>query len=537
MSELATPGSLSLVKLFVRLKLRLLRNVLRTNGRWGLLLFSGASLAVGVGAGVLMARLDAHERFVAGPIVGGLLVFGWLVGPLLFGASDETVDTSRLALFSLDSGPLAAGMAAASIVGPGPVTAVIPLGVLSFRAPGVAHIGLALVASLLTVALATTTSRLALTYLGASLRSRRSRDFATIAAGLMAGLAGAFFQLINLLGLELDLETVERIAGVVRLTPIGWAGDAVGRASSGEIAIPLVEMAATSALLVVILRGWLDVLERVLADVGDSDVRTNQGGHLLRPPRNLAKLDQPRNATLVVLAKERRYLARHPRYRVQVVSQLIVLIIGGAPFLGAVIDREAHAVLLGCIPGLTAGATGSNLLGPDGRALWAEMLAAPRFAPLLRGRSLLFALMGFGSSVIVTFLTAAWTGGWRFAPIALGAAIGMALAGSGVGAFTSCLAPTPMADDDSANPFATSSPGAGCLNGIITVTGVFVGLLLAFPILVGLAYARFSLGFGVLLSLGSPLYGFAIWWTATTLGARRAQQRVPEIVHILSTSL
>ncbi len=524
-----------MVRLFVRLKFRLLRNVLRTNGRWGLVMFTVASLLVGLAAGRLVYTMSEVWRFQVGPLIGGSLVLGWLVGPLLFGASDETIDTTRLALFSLESRPLAAGMAAASIVGPGPLAAGIPLLVLAFRGPTLAHKLFGVLATILTLALATTSSRLALTYLGASLRSRRSRDFATVAAGLVAGLVGATFQLLNVFGVDLTAEHVGQVAEVVRLTPLGWAGDAVGRLSTGEFAIPAVELAATSALLVVILGGWVDVLEKALANVADSDVDTISGGHLLK---DSAKHSQDsRHPILVVLAKERRYLSRHPRYRVQVVSQLIVLVIGGAPFLSAIIDRNPEAVLFGCIPGLTAGVTGSNLLGPDGRALWAELLATPSFAPLLRGRSLLFAILGFGASVLVTLGTAAWTGGWRFAPIAITAAIGMALTGSGVGALTSTLAPTPLADDDSANPFATSSPGTGCVNGIITFVGVFAGLLLAVPILYGLAQSRDSIVAGIVLSLFAPIYGFGVWLAGTAMGARRAEKRVPELVSILSHSL
>ncbi len=524
-----------MVKLFVRLKLRLLRNVLKTNGRWGLIMFTLASSVIGLSLAAIVLRLSPNGQFLAGPLIGGALMLGWIIGPLLFGASDETVDTSRLTLFSLEPRPLAAGMAAASIVGPGPFAAILPLVALAMRGPGIQHKLLGLVGAAMTVALATMTSRLALTFLGSSLRNRRSRDFATVAAGVIAGTVGAAFQLINLFGVDLSRDQLSRLAAIVRLTPLGWAGDAVGRASLGEVAIPLVELVASAALLIVVLRGWVDVLDRVLAEVADSDVRTSQGGHLLGVRG--ATSSGPRHPVLVVLAKERRYLARHPRYRVQILSQFIVLIVGGAPFLAAVIDRNPQAVLLGAIPGLTAGATGSNLLGPDGRALWAELLASPSFAPLLRGRSLLFALMGFIGSLLVTFSTAIWTGGWRYAPIAVAASVGMALAGSGVGALTSTLAPTPMADDDSANPFATSSPGAGCLNGLMTMLGVFTGLALAFPILVGLAYARDSVSIGVLLSLGAPIYGAGIWWAATALAARRAERRIPELVEILSSSL
>lgn len=526
----------NMIKLFVSLKLRLLRNVLRTKGRWGLIMFSLLSLGIGCWLGSVVWSLDGPERFTAGPLLGGAMALGWMVGPLLFGASDETVDTSRLALFPLDSKPLAAGMAAASIVGPGPLAGFIPLAALAWQAPSLGYQFVGILAAVMAVALATTTSRLALTYLGSSLRNRRSRDIATVVAGLLAGAVGALFQLLNVFGVGLGQDQLGPIARVVRFTPLGWAGDAIGRLSTGELAIPLVELAATAALIVVVLRGWVDLLERALAEADSSDLRSEKDTSLVRERASSSANAASPNAVRVVLAKERRYLSRHPRYRVQLASQLTILVVGGAPFLNAVLERDPHAVLLGCIPGLTAGATGSNLLGPDGQALWAELLATPTFRPLIRGRSLLFVFMGIAASFVVTLAAALWTGGWLYAPVAMGCSVGMALVGSGIGSITSVLVPTPMSDDESANPFATTSPGVGCFNGLGTMIGVFVGLGFAAPILAGLAYTADQTRVGALLLVVAPLYGYAIWSVSTRLAARFAERHIPELVEVLATT-
>jgi ABC-2 type transport system permease protein len=276
---------------------------------------------------------------------------------------------------------------------------------------------------------------------------------------------------------------------------------------------------------------WAHALARSLTEVDEGSVTSTLGRPLLG---RVTRLDRTSPRVAAVLAKEQRYLVRHPRYRVQVVSQGMVLLVGGAPFLSAVIERNPDAVLLGCVPGLTAGVTASNLLGSDGRGLWAETLALPTLRPLLRGRSIAFVLLGIGLSVPLTFGIAAFTGGWQLVPPALGASVGMSLAGAGIGAYASTLAPTPFPDDANPNPFAGSSPGGGCLNGIATFSGVVVGLVAAAPILYGLSATQESRLTGWIVCFAAPVYGAAVWLLVTRAAGRRVDRRIPELLLALS---
>lgn len=522
---------LDLTLVFVRLKLRLLRNVLRTASGPGLVVFTILALGIGVVVGLALRWSTDLERFIVTPILGAGFVASWALGPVLFGNSDETIDTTRLALFPLDPDRLAGGLAVSALVGPGPVAALIALAGAASQAPSVASGVLAALACVATVVLATTLSRLLLTALGSGLRRRRSRDLATLATGLIIGLGAVGLQLFAVYGNVLELRSLASIADVVRLTPFGWPSDALGRASTGALLVPAVELIGTVAVVVVAVRAWAVLLSRALTEVTENDDQ-------LSSAEPLVAVDRPGPVRPIVAAfvKERRYFGRHPRYRVQVLSQATVLILGGAPFLGAIIDREPTAVLFGCIPALTAGVTGANLLGPDGRALWAEYLALPSLTPLLRGRSLAFALLGVVAAVVLTLGSAIWTGGWQYAPAALGAAIGMAFTGSGVGAVTSVLAPSLYPDEQSTNPFATSSPGSGCLPAVITFTGVVVGLVLSGPILFGLARARETDLAIALVAVLAPFYGTAIWSATTAVAGRRIERRGPELVTFLSSA-
>lgn len=520
-----------MITLFVRLKLRLLRNVFRTSAGPGLFVFTILALGIGVVAAIAMRWADDAERFIVTPILGVLFVVTWAFGPILFGNSDETIDTTRLALIPLDPNRLATGLAVQALVGPGPVAAIIALSGIASRAPTLPSAALAAVAVLTTVALATTLSRMVLTALGSGLRKRRSRDLATLATGLSIGAIAVGLQLFVFYGADIDLGSLAAIADVVRLTPFGWPGDALGRASTGALAVPAVELAATIIVIALAIRMWGVLLDRALTEVTEHEDES-----VTRRPFVSVTRPGPMALWRVAFVKERRYFRRHPRYRVQVLSQATVLILGGAPFLAAIIRREPEAVLFGCIPALTAGVTGANLLGPDGRALWAEYLALPSLTPLLRGRALTFAVLGVTAAVALTVGSAWWTGGWRFAPAAIGAAIGMAFTGSGVGSVTSVYAPSPFPDDQSTNPFATSTPGAGCLPAIITFTGVVSGLVLSGPILYGLAQADEHAVAITAVGLGAPVYGFVIWIATTAFAGARAERRGPELVSYLASN-
>ncbi len=516
--------------LFIRLKLRLLRNVLRTSGGPGLVVFSILAIGIGLVVAQALRWSDDLERFIVMPIIGSLFVLTWALGPVLFGNSDETIDTTRLALFPLDPDRLASGLAVQALIGPGPIAAILALAGAATQAPTLPSLALACIAVVATVLLATTLSRVLLTALGSGLRRRRSRDLATLATGGVIGVAAVGLQVFVVYGNVFDLGRLARIADVVRLTPFGWPGDALGRASTGALLVPFVELVGTAAVIVVAVRMWAVLLERALTEVAEHEADTL----VSRPLISTAKGGSV-SPSFAAFVKERRYFARHPRYRVQVMSQVTVLILGGAPFLGAIVRREPEAVLFGCIPALTAGVTGANLLGPDGRALWAEYLALPSLTPLLRGRSLTFAALGVSAAVVLTLGSAIWTGGWRFAPAALGAAVGMAFTGSGVGAITSVLAPSSYPDEQSTNPFATSSPGTGCLPAIITFSGVLVGLLLSAPLLFGLARAREQVEAIVIVAAGAPLYGFLLWSATTAIAGRRVEHKGPELVAFLAS--
>ncbi len=514
-----------MIGLFARLKLRLLWNSVRHGQGLGLILFTVLSAILSASATLSASRLAVADLDLTLPIAALVLVLASLLSPLLFGSTDETVDTTRLALYPLDTRRLAVGMGTAALVGPGPLAVFVPVAAVATRAPSIGGLIVGLAAAFTLVVLVAILPKLVMTVFGALLRRRRSRDIATVASSLVVAVVAIGGQAAVALGGGIDRRHLEVVAAGARVVPVAWPADALVRVLDGQIVVPLGLVAASWILLTYLTLKWAAVLERALADVDEGGTASDLGGHLLGRGAERPHAIRP------ILAKERRYLRRHPRYRVQVISQAMVVMIGGVPFLSAVLDKRPEAVLLGCVPGLTAGLTGANLLGPDGRALWAEAVALPSLRPLLRGRSLVFAAIGIAGSVTVTLAAAAYTGGWAYTIPAIAAGFAMSVTGAGVGTITSTLAVVPYPEESNPNPFASGLGGGGCVTGLISFTGVLIGLVVAVPILFGIAQGidgdRWLL---VGITLLSPPYGLAVWFLTTSVAGRRVDRALPRIL-------
>ncbi len=523
-----------MIRVFATLKLRLLRNLLRTESGIPFVLFSIISLGFGgLLAYILLLREPADGVL---PLGTAALVIAWTFGPLLFGAADETIDSTRLALFPVPARQLAPGMVVANLIGPGPVAIALPLAAAALRAESLLAKVVALLAAATTVVLASVLSRWVQTLLGSALRKRSRRDFVIVIAGLFAGILGIGSQVLVVIGFSSD--RLAQFGRVARWFPGGWTGWAIQSVQTASVAtdylVPLGAISATILLAIVAAWRWIIALEEALAEVADGGVDEVATGHFMDSVGFRGWIFAKLGVYGPVLAKELRYLRRHPRYRVQVVTQFIVLILGGAPFLAAILEKDPTSVLVACVPALTAGITASNLLGADGRALWGEVLAVDSMVVILRGRSLAFFGLGVGSSVLVILLTATYTGGWNFALIAFAASIGMGFAGAGTGAYTSTLAPVLLPDESNPNPFASGDMGQGCVSGIFTLGGAAVGLTTSAPILAGLGFARTEFWAQLAVIFLAPIYGFGVYVVATRLAARRADLRIPDLIATLT---
>ena len=118
-----------MVRTFVRLKLRLLRNGLRI-GQGARALHRSARSAPALLALVgFLALADARAATPTGPdlaiVVFGIATLGWTIFPILGFGNDETLDPQRLATLPLSRRQLVSGVLAASLVGVAPLATLI----------------------------------------------------------------------------------------------------------------------------------------------------------------------------------------------------------------------------------------------------------------------------------------------------------------------------------------------------------------------------------------------------------------------------
>src|SRR5204863_6242825 len=158
------------VGLFVRLKLRLLRNGVRAGWQRAAGMIVGLVFSIPlaiVGFGILAAaRSERADQSAIAVLVFTAVFLGWACFPVLGFGSDETLDPTRLALFPLGRRDLMPGLLAASVIGVAPLATVLALsGSLVGFAP--ASLGAVVVAAapLVELALCLTASRAVVTAL------------------------------------------------------------------------------------------------------------------------------------------------------------------------------------------------------------------------------------------------------------------------------------------------------------------------------------------------------------------------------------
>src|SRR5580658_3457004 len=142
-----------MARLLVQLKLRLLRNALRSSSqaKAGFIVSTIAAALVAAGTFAGLAALRGNSASVdLTTVIFTLFAFGWLTLPLLASGLDGTLDPATLALYPLRTRPLAAGLLAASATGAWPVANLI--GLLGVTV-GLARGGLAVLVAVVAVVL------------------------------------------------------------------------------------------------------------------------------------------------------------------------------------------------------------------------------------------------------------------------------------------------------------------------------------------------------------------------------------------------
>ena len=265
-----------MARLLVQLKLRLLRNALRSSTQAKVSFIVSTIFAVLVAAATFagLAALRGHIAAVdLTTVIFTILAFGWLILPLLVFGLDGTLDPATLALYPLRTRPLAVGLLAASATGAWPLANLVGLlGVTIGLAHGAFGLFIALVAILLEVLFCITMARFVTAGLAGLLRSRRGKDFAAFLIIPIFALYEVFTQVVPKLTAEGKL-TPASFAGIdvwMRWIPPGLAAHAIQDASNGHPGAALLRLALLAAVIVVLGWLWIRSLGRGLVTVDTS---------------------------------------------------------------------------------------------------------------------------------------------------------------------------------------------------------------------------------------------------------------------------
>ena len=445
-----------MVGLFVRLKLRLLANRLRTSDWQAVIGFVLLSLlALGAGAGVmsgmtLIGRFAGEWRAEALLIVFVTVTAAWLVGPVVAAAIDDTLDVRAFEALPLSNRQLGAGLLAAGMVGPGGAATLLALvgGAVAAYGDSVPMLVSAIGGGLVASALAVAAGRWSTTWLSDLLRSRRTREVVAIVFALAVSIPALASGLLGSGQVELEA-LLESLVGL-RWIPPGSIAWSIVSASEGRWVEALLFLSVGIVTLVMALWSYGVAIRRLQTrPVGGTAAGRRRARRGLRPV-----LAGPRGA---VISKELRYAVRDARLRSQFLGSGIAIValvvVGGtgdvfasryAPLAGVVV-----AVLL-LLPIVT------NQFGADAGGFWTYVVAAPDLSSVLRGKNLGWGLVAVPIGSLVALTAAVISRHAEYLGVALLAVLVVTFLFMAVGNAVSILGAFPLREQ---NLFGNSNVG------------------------------------------------------------------------------
>ncbi|MFE6690745.1 transporter [Streptomyces sp. NPDC057743] len=534
-TTLATPSSL--VPVFVRLKLTLLRNGLRQSpGRTAAFVISalgGLVLAAAVVLALVSLRGNPHAAALV-VILTAMLTLGWAVMPLFFPTGDETLDPTRLVMLPLRPQRLIRALLVTSLVGVGPLVtlALVASSVVAVADGAVAAV-VGVLAVVLVVLVCVTLARAVATASTRLLTSRRGRDLAVL-SGLFIALGA---QVVNVAGQQLGraggLAALEPAGEVLRWIPPVSALSAVDDAGHGSYGRAAAGLALTVLALVLLLWWWQRTLTTLMTSPDSSTLQAVDKDGARRSgdgERGLARL-LPEGRTGTVMLRTLRYAWRDPKSKMSWAMALgiglIVPIVTAAQGNGTIYTSFSASALLGMQM--------YNQFGQDTSAFWmvASTISSPRDAyEELRARALSLALVSVPYVTLVVVGSAALLGPWSAFPDVYGISLGLLGALVATGAMASTLFPYSIPSEGNKNV----APGQAGIAWISLLAGFLTAAVLVSPLaglMVWLHVAGYAHLLWVLIPAGA-VYGVGIAALGLRVAAPRAAGRLPEILAAVS---
>ena len=522
-----------MARLLVQLKLRLLRNALRSSAQAKAgfivsMIFAGL-VAAGTFAGLAALRGQGASVDLT-TVTFTLFAFGWLILPLVAFGLDGTLDPATLALYPLRTRPLAVGLLAASATGAWPLANLIGLlGVTVGLARGGPGLVIALLAVSLEVLFCITLARFVTAGLAGLLRSRRGKDLAAFLILPLFALYEVFTQVVPKLTAEgkLTPASFARVDVWMRWIPPGLAAHAIQDASTGHPGTALLRLALLAAIIVGLGWLWIRSLSRGLVTVDTSTQSSAVRGAALPFGRY--------GLRGTAAARFWLYQRRDP---VSLIYWGITAVVMMATSVSSVTTPHYLFALLGSAAlgtGLMA-ALHANAVGLSGPGFGLEAMALAGRRALrayFAGQDIALGMIAVPLLAVISFGLAAVAR--HPADGFLGLAVDLAGIGAGLAlsnVFTVTV-PYPMEKRvGSPTPRAASGYTGYGLGGTL---GSLLGTVLAVvPVVLGAVLTRSdpaAVRMPVLV-LCAAGYGLVLAWIGVRIAARAAEQKLPELYQI-----
>ena len=517
-----------MVEQLLRLKLRLLGNSFRRSP-WrivGMVLGLGAALTAAIIAFVGLAGARLLEPDIAAPpveVFGAIVIFGFVVVPLVFGV-DDVLDPRRLSLFGIPTSRLSTALAISALLGiPAIALTLVALGQVVTWARNPLSIVLAVLAVPIIVGTCLLCSRVSTGVAAFVLSSRRSRD----SAGLLGFVALALFFIAFVAFRNADWQQnavaiLEGIARVAAWTPFGAVWAAPADAAQGDIGLALIRELIALVFLGLLWLSWRTLVKYMMVTQPRSaEARSYHGLGLFRV--------LPVSPAAVVAERSFTYWIRDARYHASLLVIPIIPFVLMLPLLVIGVPTNILALMPVPIMALFLGWSVHNDTAYDNTAIWLHVASGTTGKADRIGRVVPPLVVGVPLLVIASIICAPLYGDEGILPALLGVGLGVLFTGLGLSSVGSAQFPYPAVRPGD-SPFAAPQ-AVGTASALIQSLSFFVTILLASPAFVFAALALFIPSYWAWASLASGLVlGALFLWLGILWGGHIFDRRSPEIL-------
>lgn len=472
---------------------------------------------------------DAAAEFSGWAALAFFLV--WVALPVVIFPIDEHLDPAQFSLSPLNGRQLVTGLAVASLVSPSMVMPAVAFGANIWEWRQVWPI--AVVSSLLMLAMLVIGGQLFTTAISAVLRTRRGRDASVLivaAIGLGSYAAQAVVRnAIDEMGLEAAV-TRYPVSDWALIAPPVAAQRIVAEAAAGRALTALFFAAVSVAWILAMAAAWNRLLQWSLTTPEQSPGAAKEG----RGSAGLAS-SGGWTPTLIMARKELRFYLRDPRQR--------LVWTGAAIFVGLALSSilvgtstiaryqsQGWLPLLSPVLVLFVGLPiALNLFGWERNAASFLFVMPTRPRRLLFGKNLAAGLALSIETVVMSIAMAALSNSWAVLPYVPALGLCAILCQLAVGNMVSVITPLRLPREGT-DVFAQATE-QGCLAiGAQLVSFMTIGLLLVPPASV----ATLTFGFGSplapwILLVSAPLWGLFLYGISLLISGKILERRLPEV--------